>query len=362
MDKYNLEDFVNATVLGAYWEEYNRNVGDPYVGSVLFPSRRSNNTNMSMMKGTKGLPVVLQPSTYDTKAPLRDKIGFSRIEYGMPFFREAAQIGEKERQELVRMLAYGDESVKTFIPYIYDQLTPLLDGAETAMERMRMEALANGSFLVRASSETGRSIEYSMNYDVDGSWTTNNKFELTGTDTWTAANASTNDPIGDLITIKDQIMDYNGGNPTQVLLTSATLRNMLQSESIKKMINPLYFDSMRFSRLDLQRQVEEEAGLTFITYDKMFVDEENNTKKFYPDNQITLLPGGAVGASVYGVTPEELDLITSNNHRAAVSVVNPGITITSWREEHPVNISTVVSAVMMPSFENIDDVFVVKVA
>lgn len=353
---------VNAVSLGAYWEEFNREVNDPYLGASLFPARRSPNTNLSMMKGTKGLPVVLQPAAYDTKAPLRDKIGFSRMEYGMPFFREAAQIGEKERQELVRMIAYGDATLTNFLPYIYDQLTPLLDGAEVAMERMRMEVLAQGSFLVRASTETGRLVEYSMNYDVDGTWATNNNFTLTGTDTWTAANAATNDPIDDLLRIKDEIMDYNGANPTRVLLTTATLRNMLQSESIKKMINPMYFDSLRFSRQDLQNQVEAEAGVQFITYDKMYVDEEKNQKKLYPDNQITLLPSGAVGSSVYGTTPEELDLLTNNNHRATVTVQSPGITITSWREEHPVNIATVVSAVMMPSFEAMDNVFVVKVA
>lgn len=358
----DIAQLVNAQILASYWENINRYQDNPNLGASLFPARRSNNTDLQMIKGTKGLPVVLQPSEFDTKAPLRDKMGITSLQYGMPFFREASQIGEKERQELFKLMNSGEEFVKRFLPMIYDQLTPLIEGAEARMEQMRMSVLSTGAIRVKASAETGRDVQYDLNFDQDGEWAASNQFELTGTDTWTEANADSNDPIADLLEIKDQILDETGHVPTRVLLNSTTLRNMLKSESLKKGMNPLYFDSLRFSRSELQSYVEQETGLEFIVYDKMFVNDDKETVKYYPDNQITLLPSGAVGSSVYGVTPEELDLLGASGHAANTAIVNPGIAVTTYREPHPVNIATIVSMVGAPSFDRMEEVFIVKVA
>ena len=225
-----------------------------------------------------------------------------------------------------------------------------------------MSVLSTGAIRVKASAETGRDVQYDLNFDQNGEWAASNQFELTGTDTWAEENAGTNDPIADLLEIKDQILDETGHVPTRVLLNSTTLRNMLKSESLKKGMNPLYFDSLRFSRSELQSYVQQETGLEFIVYDKMFVNDDKETVKYYPDNQITLLPSGAVGSSVYGVTPEELDLLGASGHAANTSIVNPGIAVTTYREPHPVNIATIVSMVGAPSFDRMEEVFIVKVA
>ena len=67
-----------------------------------------------------------------------------------------------------------------------------------------------------------------------------------------------------------------------------------------------------------------------------------------------------VGNTWFGTTPEEYDLM-SGNSSASVSVVANGVAITTVKEPHPVNVFTVVDAIMLPSFERMDDIYVMKV-
>lgn len=92
----------------------------------------------------------------------------------------------------------------------------------------------------------------------------------------------------------------------------------------------------------------------------MFKDETKTSKAFYPDDMVTLLPDGTIGSTWYGTTPEEADLMGDSG--AQVSIVNTGVAITSIVTKHPVNTEIYASEIVLPSFERMDDVFVMKVA
>lgn len=61
----------------------------------------------------------------------------------------------------------------------------------------------------------------------------------------------------------------------------------------------------------------------------------------------------------YGTTPEEADLRGASS--AEVSIVNTGVAITRILQEHPVNINTFASEIVLPSFERMDEVAVLNV-
>ena len=82
--------------------------------------------------------------------------------------------------------------------------------------------------------------------------------------------------------------------------------------------------------------------------------------KYYPDGYVTLLPAHPLGNTWYGTTPEEFDLM-SGNVAASVSIVNTGVAVTTIKEAHPVNVQTIVSEIVLPSFEKMDDIYVIKV-
>ena len=59
------------------------------------------------------------------------------------------------------------------------------------------------------------------------------------------------------------------------------------------------------------------------------------------------------------LTPEEADLAGSG--KADVAIVNTGVAITVETTVHPVNVNTYASEIVLPSFERMDEVAVMKV-
>lgn len=352
----SIYDIFDSKAIAAYWEDVNPNMQDPLIGTQFFPNDKKYGLELSWIKGKNGLPVVLQPSAFDTKASLRDRVGVSELSTEMPFFREGMRIGEKDRQDLMTLLAKGEQFVEPTIRRLFDDVGQLISGAEVQAERMRMQLLATGKISVAASKGTGRTAAYDYNFDPDSSWADDHTLTLTSTATWEEANADTMNPVLDIMDVKKTMREM-GKNVTRALMNSTTLNNMLLSTKVSKAMNPVGYANMINTDEDIQRYIERKTGIQFIIYDKMFINEEGESVKFFPDNKVTFLPSTTVGTTWYGTTPEEYDLLSGNTN-ASVSIVGSGIAITSIKEPHPVNVFNLVSAIMLPSFERMDDVFV----
>lgn len=355
----NIYDIFESKAIAAYWTDVNANMADPMIGTKYFPASKQTGLSLAWIKGRNNLPVALQPAAFDTKAPLRDRIGVKELSTEMPFFREAMRIGEKDRQDIETLLAKGEQFAQPTIMRIFDDVTNLVEGAMVQAERMRMSLLYSGKIGITATAENGRDIAYNYDYDVDGEWATNNNVELLTTAKWTVANKATSQPINDLLDAVEKMAETKGVRPVEVLMNTTTFKGMIASESIAKAMNPLGATSMIITRNAAKQFIENETGLTITLYDKMFKDEQGVDQKYFPDGYATLLPAYALGNTWYGTTPEEFDLM-SGTANASVSVVNTGVAITTIKEPHPVNVQTVVSEIVLPSFERMDDIYVIK--
>lgn len=355
----SIYDIFESKAIASYWTDVNANMTDPMIGTKYFPVSKQTGLSLAWIKGRNNLPVALQPAAFDTKAPLRDRIGVKELSTEMPFFREAMRIGEKDRQDIETLLAKGEQFAQPTIMRIFDDVNNLVDGAMVQAERMRMSLLYGGKIGITATAENGRDIAYNYDYDVDGSWETNNNFELLTTSQWTVTNKATSQPINDLLDAVEKMAETKGVRPVEVLMNTTTFKGMIASESIAKAMNPLGATSMIVTRNTAKQFIENETGLTITLYDKMFKDEQGVDRKYFPDGYATLLPAYALGNTWYGTTPEEFDLM-SGTANASVSVVNTGIAITTIKEPHPVNVQTVVSEIVLPSFERMDDIYVIK--
>jgi hypothetical protein len=355
----NIYDIFESKAIASYWTDVNANMKDPMIGTKYFPVSKQTGLSLAWIKGRNNLPVALQPAAFDTKAPLRDRIGVKELSTEMPFFREAMRIGEKDRQDIETLLAKGEQFAQPTIMRIFDDIKNLVDGAMVQAERMRMSLLYGGKIGITATAENGRDIAYNYDYDVDGEWATNNNVELLTTAKWTVANKATSQPINDLLDAVEKMAETKGVRPVEVLMNTTTFKGMIASESIAKAMNPLGATSMIVTRNTAKQFIENETGLTITLYDKMFKDEQGVDQKYFPDGFATLLPSYALGNTWYGTTPEEFDLM-SGTANASVSVVNTGVAITTIKEPHPVNVQTVVSEIVLPSFERMDDIYVIK--
>ncbi|GAA4827984.1 major capsid protein [Paenibacillus vulneris] len=341
-------DLVNAKSIATYYDTNTSNA-IPYLGATLFPAKKQLGLDLKWIKGSKGLPVALMPSEFDAKATLRDRIGFKKVETEMPFFREAMRIGEKERQELNRLAASENESyLMPLINNIYDDVTNLVNGALVNPERMIMQLLSTGKISIVANR---------LNYDYDYKMPANHKVTLTGTDKWSDPTANI---VGDIKTWQDTVEDDTGVRPVNAICTRKTWNYILANNGIKLDMNPLGGQNIIMTDALMKQYLQNKLGLSVAVYNKKFALQDGSSNLFFPDDYFTLIPDGTLGNTYFGTTPEESDLM-SGSTAAEVSIVNTGVAITTIKEPHPVNVETVVSAITMPSFERIDNIFIAKV-
>lgn len=344
-----LFDLINAAEIAAYWSENPINA-IPMLGDTLFPARKQLGLTLAWIKGASGLPVALAPAAFDAKATIRDRIGVSKVETEMPFFRESMRVGEKERQQLnMIMSAANAEMLKPIVAKIYDDASNLIAGAIVNAERMRMQLLSSGKIAISANG---------IAYDYDFGLKTSQKTTITvAADKWSATDTAI--PITNITAWMDDIETATGVRPTRAICTRKTWGYLLNNKQIRLDISAtgttIVTDNI------LKSYMLDKVGLSVAVYNKQFALEvEGEAQKYFPDNVFTLIPGGYMGKTYFGTTPEESDLMGGNN-AAAVRIVNTGVAVTTYQEVHPVNSVTVVSAIVLPSFEQGNKIFIAAV-
>ena len=352
----DLREIFTPAAVAANWTEVASNQ-IPYLGATLFPTRKKAGLDLSWLKGSRGLPVSLMPSAFDAKATFRDRIGFEKLETEMPFFREGYKIKERDRQELLRIQESTDPYAAEVISRIFDDTRGLIDGAAVVPERMIMQLLfpVNGDAGI---SIKANGVDYTYDYDPGDAWKGSNYTALTSNDLWTAP--TTADPFAAFKTVKDAIRSKTGTELTAAIMNTYTFNLMAKTDAVKnRYISTSGVTLGYLTDNEVKAVVEGTSGLRIAIYDKQYKDESGVAHAFVPDGYVALIPDGALGSTWYGTTPEEADLRGSGE--AEVSIVNTGVAITRIVDKHPVNINTFASEIVLPSFERMDEVAVLKV-
>lgn len=334
-------DLYNNKSIAEYYNEAASNK-IPYLGETLFPYKKKLGLDLKYIKSSKGVPQVLKLSAFDTKATLRDRAGFQDVESEMPYFKEAMLIKEKDRQELLKVLDNNNSDYANIIlNNIFDDAGNLIDASKSQFERMRMQLLSKGKVQI---VHDGLGIDY--DYGV-------NKTEVVKS--WADP---TTDIMTDIETALQKVEDRCGVRPTRAVCTSKTFKYIANNTKIVKAIQALNTTKYVTSKM-VKEYIKDEFDLTIAVYSKKYIDEAGNTVGFFDDDIFTLIPEGNLGNSWYGTTPEESDLMSSN--AANVSIVNVGVAVTTTEETDPVTVSTKVSFIGLPSFENSDQVEIIDV-
>lgn len=354
----NLTEFrklVAPKVIAANWTEAASNK-IPYLGETLFPSKQKAGLDLKWIKGYKGLPTSLMPSAFDAKTTFRGREGIKFTETEMPFFREGFRLGEKDRQDILRIQEQGDPYMNDALSRVFDDAANLLEGALVVPERMIMQLLfAEGGDVGITIEANG--VSYTYNYDPNGEWKRDNYLVVGSDYTWDKPNAA--DPLGDIQRAQDKIK-AQGGEGVMIAMNNNTFKLFRSIKQIKDMftINGVAAGYLTDAMIiDVLKDALNLSGI--IVYDKQYKDESGVTHKFVPDNYVSVLPAGALGNTWRGTTPEEADLMGSG--QADVVVVNNGIAIKQIVETDPVNLFTIASEIVLPSFERMNEVALIKV-
>ena len=352
----NIRDAYNAKAIAVRHTEAASNK-QAYLGAGLFPSKKKTGLDLKWIKTSKGLPVSLAPSAFDTVSTLRSREGFKITETEMAFFKESMLVKENDEQEIMRVQDSSDPFAQEVLDRIYDDAETLLEGAAVVPERMRMQLLSaeNGSPSI---SIAANGATYAYNYDPDGSYEANNFTELVGTDMW--SDTVNSDPITDVMNAQDAVEAETGVRPSILIVSKQTMNWLKQNVKVR---DYTLSQNVTANIIMTDNRVKEtfstELGVTIIVYSKQYKDETGMVKKFYPDGMATLIPDKALGNTWYGMTPEERTLMARPD--ADVSIVDGGVAVSITVTEDPVQTKTTVSEIVLPSFESMSETYTLKV-
>lgn len=329
----------------------------PYLGAGLFPPKKKMGLDLSWFKNSKGLPVSLKASAFDTVSTIRSREGIKIEETEMAFFKESMLVKEKDEQEIMRIQSSKDPYAQQIIDKLYRDANTLVEGAEVVPERMIWQLLApqtNGKPSISIASDNAT---YYYDYDPNNEWKTTNYLELAN-NLW--SDTANSNPLADLKAMCDDIENRTGTRPTKVIMSAQTMTYLEENDKIKSAILAQNATANIFMTADLVADViSKRLKLKVSVYTKKYKDEAGNTASFYPDGFVTLIPDGELGNTYYGVTPEERSLM--GDATAEVALVNDRVAVTVTRTTDPVQTKTTVSEVLLPSYEQMDFVGVMKV-
>lgn len=339
------KDFIDSKEIAKYIKKLPLEM---LIGESLFPRKKQIGMDLKYIKGAKKKPVVLKQSTFDVAVKIRAlKAQIEVKSKRMPFFKESVLVNEEDRQQLLlASQAQNKELLLMIISQIYDNYLALVDGGDMQMERMRMQALADG--VINIVSEDGDLV---FDFEVPS----NHKEVLTGSATWDNPDA---DIIGDIQRWMRIMRDEGNPLPKRMVMTSKTFGYFAKNKAIKLDIDKdgrvILTDEM------IKNYLKNKVGLSVAIVSGTYKLEDESEESYFPDNKITFIPDGDLGKTYYGTTPEEADKVYGS--KLDCSVVRTGIAITTMRLIDPVTVQTKVSQLGMPSFERADECFFATVA
>lgn len=327
-----------------------------YLGEGLFPSKKKTGLDLKWIKTSKGLPVSLAPSAFDTKSTIRSREGIKITETEMGYFKESMLVKEQDEQEVMRVEDSTDPFAQEVLGRIYDDANTLIEGADVVPERMRMQLLSASDGSPKISIQADGAT-YAYNYDPDTSYKTNNFVELSGTSKW--SDTENSDPMQDTSDAIDSVEAATGTRPSIMIISKKTMNYLKKNAVIKSYVLAQNATATVIMTDERVKSIfSDEFGVSIIVYTKQYKDESGTTQKFYPDGMATLVPNGPLGNTWYGMTPEERTLMMKEG--ANVRIVNTGVAVSVSISEDPVQTKTTVSEIVLPSFERMDETYQIK--
>lgn len=316
-----------------YSENYNYKT--TFVTSQLFPAIKTDNMKLEMSRLVDGgnLPVMAQFHALESEARIGDRANYKTIE------AEKLMIKEKINQtERITMFLNNISDDKKIADFVYDDMGNLISRVLTRAELANCQVLSTGKLSIEENNyKTVVNYDYKSSHNIALNQWSNPEHSI----------------VADLNDLLDKARK-EGKEITRALTSSKVVSYLVAN----KEINGFFEKSGQLvTRNRVLQWVYENFGIAFVTNDDVYKlsASDSATHRFYPENKITFFNGnGALGAGLYGVTPEELTLTNTMS--------NGMVVITQWATEDPVAVWTKATAMYLPVIADIDGIFIGTVA
>lgn len=340
----NIEDFLTDQAL----QDYTQNREYPLtVGDALFPNDRTEEFEIRYLLGSNAAPVSASVHGYDTEAQVGSRDGLQEMSMEPALIKRKIKMGERLIKAMTQ--ARTDAEVQRVVDQIYNDVDNMVNSVRTRIERMRFEAISTGKLTLNENGFEGE-----IDYGVDDA----QKETLTGTNVWTDNAANPLDDIDDFV---NRAVAFSGVTPERILTSRKVFNALKRHDTVRKGIFGV--NSARLvTNAELNSFLQEQGLPAIATDDRVFRTQKNDgsyvNERFFPEDALVLLPGGELGKTVHGVTPEEANM----QYNKTATFSNFGnIVAQIYSTNDPVARWTKAVALAMPSFPTANQIFIANV-
>ncbi|MGL5149052.1 MAG: major capsid protein [Clostridium sp.] len=331
-----LEEVFNTKELIDYYKERQM---PAMLGEALFPNRKIQDIEFDMILGRGGLPVSASVHALDTETQIASREAIQKGAQGLALIKRQIPIGEKEIIKINNPRTNAE--LEMVVKQLYNDSEKMVEGVNVRAEAMRMELLSSGKIKIE---ENG--VKVTVDYKVPSA----NKKAFN----W--SNASTSKPLDDLETLASAVESESGVRPTR-MLTSRKIHNALcKNQSIREAVHGVNAAKV-VTLAELNALLFDLQLPTLLTYEakyKVEVAKGFETKRYFPENIISMFSEGNLGESIWGLTAEEVALIGSGQMETASMVGN--VFVGTYTKVDPVSEWTKAAATMIPSCPHADEI------
>ncbi|EJU22975.1 phage major capsid protein E [Peptoanaerobacter stomatis] len=317
-----------------------------FMGELLFPETKIEDIDLAYIKGANNAAVSASIHGFDTETEIASREKLEYVKEQLALIKKKIKMGEELIIKLNTPRTSAEfEKAKELV---FDDVDKMVLAVKTRIEAMRMEALTTGKIV---ANENGASV--SLDYGVPS----NNIKTLGGTSVWTDA---ASDPIKDIFDWTNSLLNTAGITPTRALTSNAVLSTLLTHDKVKKDIFGLNTKALNKKELNDFLQMQ---GLPIIaTYDERYRVQNANgtytTKRFFDENKFVMMPEYALGETIYGLTPEEIELSGKAGNEVSE---REKVVVQIYSTKDPVARWTKAVATALPTFPFANEVIIAKV-
>lgn len=345
---------LKAIAIIAYWVQAKAQSTQLRMYKELFPETKQMSDNLEYVKGAGGKQVALAPSAYDAPAYLFPVDEAQKTTDKLVLFRSKKRLTERQKQDYKNAEARNMPNlVQAATKHIMDQMAELPEGAEIIADQMAGQLLSTGLVAVAANG-----VNLSADYGVGAT----QKVTLLTTAKWSDLTNST--PIADIATWCDTVENNTavsgGERPTRAICTVKTFNYIKNNVGVKALLaaSGSFRDATRQMIIDY---VKGQTGVDILVYNRSYKNFAGSSALVFPDEIFTLLPAGAVGKTVFGITPEEYEMGKPGKDIALTGDAS-GICIKVKEVDDEVENTEVKASVMLlPSGEDIGKIYIATV-
>lgn len=358
--KRKFEEVFSTSAFVGYMEEVLPELVVETQLESLFPVRVIEGLDYSYIKTSHSAVELTAPSAFDAEPIAQHREGFDAMKGELPLFRRKMVLSEKEKSLLKMYAEVGNEQgIDRVLANIYDDQATLVNGALMTQEYLRALALMNGEIII--DSKGGA---VSVNYGIPA----NHRETLSGAGIiWSDPTAKI---IDDIIDWCDIVEEDTGSRPTRIIMNRNTFKYIVNNDQIKANLVPLSLlgtasitENVIITDAQVKATLMATTGLSDIMIYNKKVQMDGTVHDLIPNDQVTLMPSEALGNTMVGSSPAELNMADANASGAQIAIMTNGIAVNNYTNTRaPYTSGTEVEFVGLPSFTASDRVFMATVA